>query len=220
MNYTGNDFPEKVYILGCARSGTTMMCHMMHCYENVYVFDDECEVGVLRSYNTLCKLAVAKRTYESYKCDPIEYNGLGLIALVRHPFDVLTSKLFTDKFHVSLDRWRDEANFLENLLESRSDILIIRYEDLIADPNKVQSQIASKFGLTTSVPFTSFHTIKPVSERRILAMRGLRKPDPSSIGRWRNLKDDALYCAKAAQQLGDTMTNFSHRFGYSLDANC
>lgn len=207
---------KRIYIAGCARSGTTMLCHMMNGFSGAYVHENEAPYAILDEPCPGDGLVIAKRTSSAYKSLTSMPADIELIYMVRHPYDVLTSTLLSENFHVNPRRWLKEAQALERVLACRENVLIIRYEDLVRDPDAHQMAIANCFGLTPARPFSSFHLHGEVSERRALALRGLRAPDTASVGRWRSDPKRVEYCTRLSAVLGQPLARFAERFSYDL----
>jgi hypothetical protein len=210
---------KRIYILGCARSGTTLICHMMNCYKNIFVFENEVKVEAIRYYSGRDDAVVGKRNHIAYRNSVSEYDGLTLIYMVRHPYDVMTSRLFNNNFHVSPERWVSEADALQILLTSRPDTFVLKYEDLVADPDASQVLIGEIFQLTPALRFSAFHNLEVTSERRVLALRGLRAPDLNSVSRWRQTADLREYCERVSFAVGDRLQEFASRYGYDLSCD-
>jgi hypothetical protein len=157
----GNAAPaNRIFIAGCARSGTTLTLRLMGCFDDIFVHRSEARYGMLDKLDRPEANLVVKRTSHSYlhlaKLPP----AIELIYCVRHPFDVLTSSHPQTKdvrrFHVTPERWLAEYDALIGLRKAqpRRQILYVRYEDTIGAPDVVQEKIARSFGLTTRIRFS------------------------------------------------------------------
>src|SRR5688572_18571719 len=147
----------KIFIAGCGRSGTTLIRDLMGCFHNTYVLN-EGEYGE-SSFSRFSDIshseshAVIKRTGECWKTLPILPNDIELMYCVRHPFDVMTSiHPFTKhlrRFHITYERWEAEYNALKTLQKSQlyRSIFILKYEELVHNPNLIQEKIVDHFGL-------------------------------------------------------------------------
>jgi len=80
--------------------------------------------------------------------------GYGIIFMARHPRGNWTSQLVKRKGqpipHERAMRWGQYGRIY---LRHKSEIILVRYEDLVLDPNKEQKRIAEWFDLEITVPF-------------------------------------------------------------------
>ena len=167
-----------IFIAGCARSGTSLLRKLMSCFEDVVAVDRE------RSISHFLDLAhepqhtlVVKRTNKCYRELPHLPECVDLIYCVRHPYDCLTSShpetAALQQFHVSERRWTEEYDGLCRLVgrQPRRAISIVRYEDLVSDPDGVQQALCSALDLGVTHRFSS----NPLG----IDIRA------SSVGKWR-----------------------------------
>jgi hypothetical protein len=151
---------NRIFIAGCARSGTTLTLRLMGCFDDIFVNRSEAQHDMLDRLDRPEANLVVKRASSSYlhlaKLPP----PIGLIYCVRHPFDVLTSShpqtINERRFHVTPERWLGEYDALIQLRKAqpRRQILYVRYEDTIGAPDAVQEKIARSFGLTARIRFS------------------------------------------------------------------
>jgi hypothetical protein len=196
-----------VFIAGCARSGTSLLRKLMSCFEDVAAVDRE------RSVSHFFDLAhgpqrtlVVKRTNKCHRELPHLPACVDLIYCVRHPYDCLTSShpetAAHQAFHVSERRWTDEYDSLQRLVGRQPSrlISIVRYEDLVRDPDGVQAALASSLSLGVAHRFSS----NPFG----IEIRA------SSVGKWQRderLRDAICGFDPAWRQ---RIAEFCHQFGY------
>ncbi len=154
---------QNIFICGCARSGMGLLARNMRAFTDIYVAP---RAGSAASFADLPqhKGSISmKRNAAAFETLPDLPADVGLIYMTRHPFDVLTSvhpghdrKGKPHPYYVSRKRWLEEYDALDELRRRQPDrdILFIRYEDLVSDPDGVQQQIADRFGLRQRVPFS------------------------------------------------------------------
>lgn len=213
---------NRIFICGCARSGTTMMLNMMRCYKDTY-----CEL-VERHFDYFALVEnddaniVLKRNAASWKYILQVPLGIKIIYMVRNPMDVLTSKHPLDKkqYYVDISDWLGEFSAYKSLLGIRSipdNLLVIRYEDLVSAPNEAQAMISEKWGLEAIEDFDQFHLIaaKDKASRFQAAMGKLRPPDVKSINKWRGDEQKRKYLLRLLPKHGLLMAEFLDKFGYS-----
>lgn len=201
---------KRIFIAGCARSGTTLSRRLMGCFDDIYVHADEAP------YRTLLELdrpefnLVVKRTYESHK--DIEHlpDSIGLIYCVRHPFDVLTSShpetVNERRFHVTTERWEAEYDGLMRLRKAQPEraVFHLRYEDLIAEPDIVQGRIARSFGLSP-VTLYSRDADNPIR--------------PTSLKKWERNEEFRTYLHGLPAAFLARVESFCREFGYDMPAD-
>ena len=114
---------------------------LMARFDDTYVHRSEAHYRLLDGLDQPQANLVVKRTAGGYLDLADLPASIGLIYCVRHPFDVLTSSHPETKalrpFHVTTERWEAEYDGLLRLRQAQPErsILILRYEDLIADPD-------------------------------------------------------------------------------------
>ncbi len=150
----------QVYILGCAKSGTTLMRRMFGAFEGVSIIPFEIDVfafanaenesgGALvgkRTVDSLCsnRLHEAELRRQAWELDD---RKIKTICMVREPLDVLRSG-------VPVERWT--ASILQLLYCSRMIDLTVPYETLVRYPDDVQQLVAGMFGLAPRHRFSDY----------------------------------------------------------------
>ncbi|HEY9715249.1 MAG TPA: hypothetical protein V6C72_17390, partial [Chroococcales cyanobacterium] len=117
--------------------------------------------------------------------------------------------------YIKPDRWSPEMSALRDLIERRP-VLVVRYEDLVKDPDTVQSIIGRNFGLRISAPFSRFHeNFKPAG---IISntLNGVRPPSASSIGRWLRTSESLDYCRSLWPAIRSDVKWVCDRFDYDF----
>ena len=189
--------PLRTHILVCGfpRSGTTMLQMMLeNGLPQARRFGRE--VGGWRAATYSWRnhpIVISKVPHDVFRLEQLRkfYEPrpaqLRIILMQRDPRDVLTSRRTLqgkEDYVVSPERWRRYfQSFIQE--QQRSDVLVIRYEQLVADVAAHQAQIEQFAGQQMAVPFTQFHTIsRPDFDTATL--NGLRPVESSVISRWRN----------------------------------
>jgi len=165
---------RQIHIIGCSRSGTTMLHASMCAFEDVLLQPTETcaaqpglkeRTRILRRFRRLGvrrtqpKHFVTKRAYGWFQDDEIAAlirrvvrEKVGIIDCVRDPRDVLLSR------HASADRARyvtvqhwcqsiEAARRIREGVGAHVPVLAVRYEDLIEQPRLVENNLARTFGL-------------------------------------------------------------------------
>jgi hypothetical protein len=96
------------------------------------------------------------------------------------------------------------------------DVLTVRYEDLVADPDDVQRRLTDFVGWEVRLPFSRFHAHASAEFKFSFALNGLRPPDPSRIEAWRRPehRDRIRSVLRTLPELPDYLVEM----GYERDA--
>jgi hypothetical protein len=112
---------------------------------------------------------------------------LHVIYMQRDPRDVVTSRhnRQPDRYWCDFDIWRHNDALLPQMRHNPR-LFECRYEDLVADPDRVQAEIEARFGFLRRLhAFSDFDKVTTSSAAAQRAMNGVRQVTTSSIGRWR-----------------------------------
>lgn len=180
---------KRVHITGAPRSGTTLMLEMMATGFSFDAFVSR-EVDILtppaRNVGTLLtKQPGGTATVGPLlRADPDQW----FIFMLRDPRDVVTSvhRQDPDRYWTHLGQWRRRfADTRPHWQHPR--LVVVRFEDLVRDPEGVQSRVARRLPfLAVRGPFSTFHARSHGADER--ALSGLRAPDTAAIGKWRRHK--------------------------------
>jgi hypothetical protein len=198
----------KIFITGCARSGTTLLRRLFYSFDNVEIIDHELSLPEFVDKKS-DKILVGKRTKHSilshdYKEPEIfEKAALELlkhtkvINLLRNGYDVIESGE-----DATPQRWLDSIDAYLRLKEYID--LNIFYEDLVTNPDLVQDQIIEKFNLKKLHDFNEYpafvpekgleeakrYTPKPTNTSRINKQYNWRKVVPINLqGKFKEVCD-------------------------------
>jgi len=190
----------KIFITGCARSGTTLLRRLFYSFRDVEVIDHEISISEFARYD--CRKTLVgkrnKRSFLSYGVGPkVENESLSLIAwhnihiinLLRDGRDVIESKA-----HATPERWLASIDSYYRL--KRYVDLAICYESLVSNPDKVQGVIVEVFGLEPLARFSEYPSFVP-EQGFVEGPRYVPRPiDTSHVGKdynWRDLVDLSLH---------------------------
>lgn len=100
-------------------------------------------------------------------------------------------------------RWREVWQALQRV-HGDVDVTIVRFEDLVTDPDAVEARLRAAIGWNVVTPFRDYLSELPRRRPRLDAMTlgalgGLRPPDPSALTRWREPCHVERLAAVAAQ---------------------
>lgn len=140
---------------------------------------------------------------------------LYVIAMIRDPRGVITSRHRTkpDVYFSSFWRWEHYMRAIM-ALQHHPRYLVIRYEDLVTDPDAVQRRIAEAFDfLHPTCLFSRFPEGADVHERARVSLNGVRSVDRASLERWRA----ELPRIKGELERHPEMVDWLIRLGYEPD---
>jgi len=152
----------RIFITGCAKSGTTLLARLFSYFENVYVHPKEINVFNSKELKAKEKHIISKRnqktifsqTLYDYEMGEqlyfIKKNNIKVINVVRDGRDVLPSLLNEAKY----DRWIDAID--QSIKYSRYIDYQIKYEDLVNRPDEVQKELELKYGLKPLRKFSQY----------------------------------------------------------------
>jgi hypothetical protein len=208
---------QHIHIVGCSpRSGTTLMQEMMvSCFE----IDEHCEheQSIFKVPRNPRGVLCTKHPREVYymPCVLRHNTQVTAIYVVRDPRDVVVSqhKKHPGRYYSNLRFWQ-QADRYARKLERHPRFLVVRYEDLVTEPDRVQSVLEKAMPfLKRRHAFSEFHLHAKISEQSAMALNGVRPVDTSSIGRWRNNLDRV---ASQLQLHGDVAARLIH-YCYETD---
>ncbi len=214
-----SQYRQRIFLMGCGRSGTWLLTSLMYCFENIQVITEEFPVEVFGVIKTVQPNVVVKRAWNSYLFLDRIPKSIGILHILRHPFDVLTSHNPTTgrKFHITPTRWLGEMRALKQLMGAdRSNLLVIKYEDLVQDPQAAVAKIGNKFGLTQAKDPTQVLSEVQLPDEARLAMHGVRPIEQKSVGRYRNDPELVKYLATVIPELEAALNWVATTFNYDL----
>lgn len=180
---------ERLHIVGLGpRTGTTLLSECVAACFEIDAFEQHeaslCQhrknVDVYLTKNPVDLHIVGPRLC----VDP----HLHIIVMLRDPRDVIVSKhkLDPDRYWAPLRFWKRHFRIMRSLIK-RKRFVLVRYEDLVQEPDAVQRMLMSKLPfLRRRARFSDFHNFATPSAKSLKAMGPLRAFDASSIGNWHN----------------------------------
>ncbi len=160
----------KIYITGCAKSGTTMLLDMFHAFKKTWVIVDEVtledftqltservgnfdfvigkrSVGTIFSASNLTQRDINRQLYL------IAQHGIKVVNIVRDGRNVVKSYLESWGYYNPFE-WMEcviQANTYSNFIHHS-----IRFEDLVTTPDAVQLKLSSAFGFQSVANFSDY----------------------------------------------------------------
>lgn len=211
---------NKLLICGCARSGNSLMLHLMGSgFRNIKMVYDGPGGEVVPTDNDIENkktVVVGKFPKKLGKIQKFIDKNFGIIFMIRHPYDVLTSKhhLKPDKYWVQPDRWISSAQDILKY-KDHNNCLLVKYELLISKPEIVQKKISDKFQLLVKTKFQECpNSFDQEDKVNMLNMNGFRSLDPSRIGNWKQDPEKITHIKKVIDRHPDILT-WMKEFQYS-----
>ncbi|QHJ88551.1 sulfotransferase family protein [Aequoribacter fuscus] len=181
---------KQIHIVGCSpRSGTTLLYEMMSAcchFDKLYGHETRFNRTQASDGQTL----LTKRPKDTQFMPRVlaSVPEFWVIYCLRDPRDVVVSKhrIAGDKYYSNLRLWREQHGFAQRM-QTHERCITVRYEDLVRDPDAVQSMLQKQIPwLTCTHPFSEYHQHAKLSAQSERAMHGLRSINTDSIGRWRD----------------------------------
>ncbi|MEE2936850.1 MAG: hypothetical protein VYA84_12755 [Planctomycetota bacterium] len=234
---------QRIHILGAARSGTTLMHCAMAAFDRTEVHPRE---STLRAPDVSTLIPnflqigrshyVTKRGYSWFRHENVDKfirvataERIGVIYMVRHPSDVLTSchkGELNRKYYVEPDRWCLSVQAGETIrfaLEDRVPFLVIRYEDLVSSPDRVCEKLVSAFRLRLRPGAESLSRLASnVDTEKVggleTALHRVRDFDTSSVGKWRSDPKLCDYLRDLLKsEIASSLRDFANEYDYSFE---
>mgnify|MGYP003625751509 FL=1 len=160
---------KKIFITGCAKSGTTLLLRMCYAFKDTEVVYKEGFDGHEMDFDKFVKhesdkqFTIGKRHPPAllsnvlipdfqYQAADILKNDIRVINVIRDGRDVVLS----DGNYVKPQRWIESIDQRNKILFGNLVDLEIKYEDLVRDPEKIQRQMEEKFGLVSEHSFRDY----------------------------------------------------------------
>jgi Sulfotransferase family len=221
-----------LYIQGCARSGNTLMRDLcassFRGAELVMVSKNNSECALKHLIEPLRearekksrKIFIVSRDRETSLAMSVEMlrenPTIKVIWMLRNPLDILTSTHANKpgEFYVEPERLFQSFE-LYRQFRNEPQVLTVRYEDLVSNPNAVQRRIAESFHLEAIRDFTEAYEHFPRFKENVRALHSIRPIDSDSVDKWKKTPAHVEYLKKV-------LTNFpaivplAHECGYEI----
>jgi hypothetical protein len=210
---------DRVFVLGCGRSGTWLLMQLLSTLKDQDIVPKELPVEAFGLFATRTSRLLIKRHYLSYRSISRIPRDIRIIYIVRHPYDVLTSHNPITKrdYHIQPERWVEEMKALSLLMTSeREQHKIVRYEDLVSNPIRIQAELAAFLGAEIAMSPEEIAPSLRLDASTRIAMHGVRKIDTNSLGKYRGDPRKLEYLRSIRGELGETLSWVSSRFDYDI----
>lgn len=186
---------KRIFITGCARSGTTLMNRLFYAFQDTTVIDHEIVIDDFCQIRPKSEILVGKRTPLTIfsvplgqeeierQVDLIRVQDLPIVNMIRDGRDVVHLNLKGPR--VNVNRWIGcmlQAQLYRQLVNIQ-----VRYEDLVSEPNLVQARLCEVLGLVPAYKFSDYPDFVPDAafdeqEYREFANYNKRMISAASIG--------------------------------------
>jgi len=180
---------KRLHIVGCPRSGTTLLMELMcTCFASDGFCSHESSIFAT-PVTPEADLYFSKQPNDIRQLRHIFFNdpNLYIIYMGRDPRAVISSKHREnpDQYFCNYRVWR-ECDAAAQRYDGHPRFLRLRYEDLVGAPDQTQSSIARQFPfLQPRYRFTQYHQYAEPSADSERAMNGLREVNLDSLNKWR-----------------------------------
>lgn len=184
----GQSSSKRLHIVGCPRSGTTLMMELMvSCFENDGHCEHEMSIYTPPPKNSKCYFSKKPTDIRYIKKIFLNDPDLYIICLFRDPRSVISSihKSKQGMYFCNYNEWQ-ECQVAAEKLKLHDRFLLIQYESLTENPNAIQEVIKSKFNfLNKKHDFTEYSEVAHPSEKSMNALSGVRPIDTSRQTGWK-----------------------------------
>jgi hypothetical protein len=180
---------HRIHIVGVSpRTGTTLLSENMVCGFRIDAFEEH-EAPLARCRRDV-NLYLTKTPGDLSIVGPrlLTDRRFHVICMMRDPRDVIVSRhaLRPQQYWVPLSVWKQRVR-LVRALSPLDRFLVLRYEDMVSDPDAVQKTISERMPfLVQTNPFSAFHSAANPSASATRALGGVRPIDTARVGNWRN----------------------------------
>ena len=207
----------RLHVVGCQRSGTTLMMELLwSCFD----LGDRCthEQSLFESIPAGDSVYLTKKPPDTSRIGPVfvQDERLFVVAMLRDPRAVITSRHdeWPDRYFSSFHRWQRHARAIAEY-RAHPRYVVVRYEDLVRDPQAVQNQIKQRFEfLEEKAKICDYpHAQETIGARPSVSLGGVRPLDTNRIDGWR----EHLPRIKGQLQLFPELAGAVKEFGYEPD---
>lgn len=179
----------RIHITGAPRSGTTLLQSLMGaCFTGI-----NAPQGETRAWDKVPREGiVCTKNPNDTLLAPLLLAldaRLHVVCMIRDPRDVISSRHYSapDKYFTNLRVWREHTDIIRRL-KNHPRFHVVRYEDLVQDPDRVQATLAAEMTfLARKRPFSTYEG-EGADNVETEALNGVRAVEASKIGNWKDHK--------------------------------
>lgn len=203
----------RIHIVGVSsRTGTTLLAECMTACFDIDAF--EAHEAPLSSTRPDSRVYLTKNPRDIKIIEPALASNprLHAVCMMRDPRDVVVSRHAEDpgRYWVPLRHWKDRVASIRRLRQHER-FLLLRYEDLVRAPDRVQEFLGARMPfLTRTKPFSAFHRVAAPSALSLNALGGVRPIGADSIGRWRTHRERVAGQIRLYGPIADDLIEFGY----------
>jgi hypothetical protein len=183
---------KRIHVVGCSpRSGTTLLAELM---VNAFRIDGfpEHEMSIFARPRGDYEIVLTKLPGDVLNVRPLLWwwPDLWVICMVRDPRDVVVSQHGNHPgvYYAGLNLFK-EGWPAARRLRGHPRFTLIRYEDLVRDPDAIQAELQRRIPfLEKRAAFSDYHRVARPSVDSLKALGGVREVTPRNLGSWRRHK--------------------------------
>jgi hypothetical protein len=205
----------RIYITGCAKSGTTLLRRLFYAFDGINVIDREVSLYDFLSMPNGAGVLVGKRAYgDIFSGALVDEKLLQAVSLLLNNTQIKVVNIYRDGRDIvesgeKPGRWIASIRQMLNYQGLLS--INLRYEDVVKTPDTMQGLIASKLGLESIHKFSDYPTFFRGDEVDAQEKYRPRKITPERIG-----KDLELYKQRVIDEAQkNTFENLLRSLGYA-----
>jgi len=213
---------SRIHIIGCARSGTSLLAEFLTGFENSQyghkesspVWDPSLQESIALFKRQISVegrgFYITKRAANWFMARQVESlerlarsDKIGVIHIIRDPRDVLTSQHFRNPekrdhdtpYYVSPRRWLASLEAAEHIFKALSSYPLkttIRYEDLVTHPEEVALGLNRTFGIKRAKTSPNWSE-EPISTGADKYIAELQHLSASRVARWKTDPEAAKF---------------------------
>lgn len=183
-----DDSLTRLHVVGCPRSGTTLMMEMLvACYHHDAHCDHEETFFKVPPINR--GLYISKQPNDINWIRPVAEKDRSafFVAMIRDPRSVVCSRHsgHDDMYFCNYRVWKRAEQSLEQLRDLPN-VAVVRFEDLVTSPDTVQERLEEQFPfLERKHLFSEYHQHARASAGAIQALGGVRPVTPGASEGWK-----------------------------------
>jgi hypothetical protein len=170
VNFKANKMKvKKIYITGCARSGTTLLARMFHAFEDVLVMSEEVQLKDFIDYTDInpeqAKVIVGKRTENSIFSNILSENETHKQLEMIDENDIIIINCVRDGRFVVESWWKAWSMYnpfawMSSIMQSfeyqHMINLTVKFETLVKHPAIIQNKIENLLGFQAWTDFENY----------------------------------------------------------------
>ncbi len=208
---------KRIHITSCSsRTGTTLITEAINACFDIDGYT-ESERRITKSITGTYRIRLTKQPVDLQFLGPfLRFDpGLHVLCMMRDPRDIVISKhgKQPEQFFSSLASWRLGLPYIEKF-QSHPRFKVIRYEDLVSDPDSIQSDLKCWLPwLQEKFKFSQYHLVVKPLQDSVNALNGVRPIASGSVGVWRN------HYGRVKQQIAahGSISDGLIKYGYKTD---